>query len=96
MADSLRIKDYDFLKPHNKNDKYETAQQLIKRYEENLKLNMEKHLMPKLYEDDRFIKRMAKYHISEMGPLTASFLRQGYNFLDKKLIIHCNFEFIQC
>jgi hypothetical protein len=93
VADSLMIKDYDFLKPQNKN---ETAQQLIKRYENNLKLNMEKHLMPKLYEDARFIKRIAKYHISEMGPLTGSFMRQGYNFLDKKLIIHCKFEFIQC
>jgi predicted component of type VI protein secretion system len=93
VADSLMIKDYDYLKPQNKN---ETAQQLIQRYENNLKLSMEKHLMPKLYEDDRYIKKMAKYHASEMGPLTASFLRQGYNFLDKKLIIHCNFEFIQC
>jgi hypothetical protein len=57
---------------------------------------MENHFMPKLYEDDKFIKKMAKYHASEMGPLTASFLRQGYNFLDKKLIIHCNCELIQC
>ena len=49
---------------------------------------MKDHLQPKLYEEVAYIKRTGKYHISEMGPLAESFLRQGYNFLDKKLILH--------
>jgi hypothetical protein len=83
---NLLVNDYELLKPLNKED---TARQLIRRYEDNLKLNMEKHLQPKLYQEDKYIRKTAKYHLSEMGPLAESFLRQGYNFLDKKLIMHC-------
>jgi len=93
LPNGVMLPDYELLKPLNKR---ETARELIKKYEQNLNLSMDKHILPKLYEEDRYLKRVAKYHLSEMAPLTGSFIRQGYNFLDKKVILHCNNVFMQC
>lgn len=29
-----------------------------------------------------------------MGPLTSSFINQGYNFVNKKLLVHCTISLI--
>ena len=44
-------------------------------------------MYPKLFDEERYFRKMAKYHLSEMEPLTSSFLGQGYNFLDKKVVL---------
>lgn len=46
--------------------------------------------MPKLFNEGTFYRRVAKYNLSDLNELTESFLNQGCNFIDKKLLLHCN------
>ena len=51
---------------------------------------MEKHIHSKVFNEQTYFNKVARHHLSEMGPLTDAFLSQGYNFLTRKLLLHRN------
>ena len=57
-------------------------------------MNIDK-LIPKLYDDHDYLRKMAKYHIGEVSNLTGSFLRQGHNFVDKRVLKNSTLSLIQ-
>jgi hypothetical protein len=70
------------LSPYNKG---EVAKAQLKAYEKGLNLDIDK-LIPKIYDEHDYFRKMAKYHLSEVSTLTGSFLRQGHNFVDKSVL----------
>lgn len=44
------------------------------------------NFIKKVYNDSEYISRMAQYNLTETTKLTGSFIRQGHNFVDKRVL----------